>query len=344
MIIPIFLTGFACNKKPCVFCDQELASSNKKVFSIDSAKTRITETMALYIKDKSELKLPLEVAFYGSSFTALDFSTQKELLTHMQNCFEDITGLTYKGNLNIRISTRPDCIRKEELLDLKLRFNLSTVEIGVQSMIDEVLFMSNRGHTRKDVKDAAKVIKGLGLVLSCHQMIGLPGSNPNYELQTAKDIIKLKPEYVRIHPTLVLKGTELEKMYETGLYNPLGLNEAVNITEKILRLYRQADVAVIRIGIHPSELLLENIVTGPWHPSFRELVEGKYLMNEASQLLTDYRGQEVALNIAPQDETYIRGENNTNYNELLKSFELKDLELIMDPNTQRGSVSIRTTN
>ena len=208
-------------------------------------------------------------------------------------------------------------------------------------MVEHVLQTSNRGHSRKDVKTAAKIIKEIGLDLSCHQMIGLPSSTLNDELQTAKDIIKLKPKYVRLHPTLVLKGTELEKMFLSGTYKPLELSEAVDITEKVLRLYRQAEILVIRIGIHPSELLTENVVTGPWHPSFRELVEGKYLMNEASRELTDYQGQKVQISIAPQDETYIRGENNANYTSLLKSFGLTNLEIVKDPNMQRGSISIK---
>jgi histone acetyltransferase (RNA polymerase elongator complex component) len=341
MIVPVFLTGLGCSKSPCVFCNQEVATSNSSVFSIDAAKQRIEETLALYITGKEEIKYPLEVAFYGSSFTALEFSMQKEILKSLQSSFEKITSKDHRGNLKIRISTRPDCIKREELLDLKIRFNLTTVEIGVQSMVEDVLLMSNRGHSRKDVKTAAKIIKELGLELSCHQMIGLPGSTINDELNTAKDIIKLKPKFMRLHPTLVLKGTALETMFLSGSYKPLELDIAVDVTEQVLRLYRQAGISVIRIGMHPSDLLTENVVAGPWHPAFRELVEGKYLMNEASRELTDYQGQRVQLSVAPQDETYIRGENNTNYTSLLKSFGLKNLEIVKDPKMQRGSVSIK---
>jgi len=340
MIVPVFLTGLGCAKKPCVFCNQEVATASPSVDCVGAAKQRIEETLALYLNGKNDIVYPLEVAFYGASFTALDFGMQKEILKSLQTCFEGITKKDHKTNLKIRISTRPDCIRKEELLDLKLRFNLSTVEIGVQSMIDEVLFMSNRGHTKREVKDAAKTIRDIGLDLSCHQMIGLPGSNDLHELQTTKEIIKLKPKYVRIHPTLVLKGTELEKMFMSGTYRPLDLEQAIDITEKVIRLYRQAGVQVIRLGVHPSELLKESIVAGPWHPAFRELVEGRYLMNEASRELTDHRGQRVQLTIAPQDETYIRGENNNNYNTLLESFSLQDMVIVKDPKFQRGVISI----
>ena len=340
MIVPIFLTGLGCSKDPCIFCNQEVATATSSIFSIDAAKERVEETLSLYINGNDNIAYPLEVAFYGASFTALDFALQKEILKSLQTNFEKITGKAHKDNLKIRISTRPDYIKKEELLDLKLRFNLNTVEIGVQSMVEEVLLMANRGHTRKDVKAAAKAIKDMGLELSCHQMMGLPGSTSADEIQTAKDIIKLKPKYVRLHPTLVLKGTVLEKMFLSGAYKPLTLDEAIDITEKIVRLYRQAGVLVIRIGVHPSELLTENIVAGPWHPAFRELVEGRYLMNEASNQLNGYRGRKVQITIAPQDETYIRGEDNSNYKTLLESFDLADMVIVKDPKMQRGVITI----
>ncbi len=340
MIVPIFLTGLGCSKDPCVFCNQEIATSTSNIFSVEAAKQRVEETLSLYINGNDDVIYPLEVAFYGATFTALEFSQQKEILKSLQASFEKITSRAHKDNLKIRISTRPDFIKREELLDLKIRFNLHTVEIGVQSMVEEVLLMANRGHTRKDVKAAAKIIKDLGLELSCHQMLGLPGSSSADELQTAKDLIKLKPKYVRLHPTLVLKGTVLEKMFLSGTYTPMTIDEAVDITEQILRLYRQAGVFVIRIGLHPSELLTENIVAGPWHPAFRELVEGRYLMNEASSQLHSYRGRKVQITIAPQDETYIRGEDNSNYNALLESFDLIDMEIVKDPKMQRGVVSI----
>jgi len=341
MIIPIFLTGLGCSKTPCVFCDQEIASNQCFTHNDEAIKNRIKDTIIQHLKPLGDnISYPVEIAFYGSSFTALDFAYQKELLKSVQETFEKITGKHPNGNMKIRISTRPDQIRKEELLDLKLRFNLHLVEMGVQSMDDEVLFESGRGHTRKDVKRAAKDIREIGLELSCHQMLGLPGADAKSDLESAKDIVKLKPKYVRIHPTLVLKGTRLEEMYKDGAYKPLDTNTAVVLSEKVLRTYRNAGIGVIRIGVHPSELLVENIVAGPWHPAFRGLVEGKYLMNEASTQLTDYKGQSVQINIAPQDETYIRGENNSNYNALLSAFKLKDLQINKNPNVQRGTITV----
>ena len=342
MIIPIFLTGLGCAKEPCTFCDQEIATSKDCVKTDEQVKSRIENSFkeSLSATSVEDLKYPLEVAFYGATFTALDFAYQKELLKFVQETFEKNTGKPHKGNLKVRISTRPDFIKKEELLDLKIRFNLHLVEIGVQSMNDGVLKLARRGHTRKDTMKASREITKLGLDLSCHQMIGLPGSSATTDIETATEITKLKPKYVRIHPTLILKGTTLEDMYKEKVYTPLTLEEAVNITERVVRIYREANINIIRIGLHPSELLTKSIVAGPWHPAFRELVEGKYLMREASSQLTAYEGRRVQMNISPQDETYIRGENNINCETLKNLFKLEDMVIVKDPDVKRGNVTV----
>jgi histone acetyltransferase (RNA polymerase elongator complex component) len=343
MIIPIFLTGLGCAKEgACTFCDQEIATSKGSVTTDAEVKRRVEDSFKECLSgvDMEEVKYPLEVAFYGASFTALDFGYQKELMKLVQETFERYTGKPNKDNLKIRISTRPDRIKKEELLDLKIRFNLHLVEIGVQSMNDDVLCLAKRGHTRQDIMKASREIVKLGLDLSCHQMIGLPGSNAGSDIETAVEVARLKPRYVRIHPTLVLKGTELETIYREGKYTPLTIEQAVDITEKVVRVYREAGIGIIRIGLHPSELLTRNIVAGPWHPSFRELVEGRYLMREASSQLTAYEGRRVQMKISPLDETYIRGENNINYQTLMDLHKLEDIVIVKDPDTQRGSVVI----
>jgi histone acetyltransferase (RNA polymerase elongator complex component) len=346
MILPIFLTGLGCAKVPCIFCDQGIASSKSHLESQEEVKQRIEDSFKEYLsnKDLQTIKYPLEVAFYGASFTALDFNYQKDLLKYVQELFETYTNKKHHENMLVRISTRPDRIKKEELLDLKIRFNLGLVEIGVQSMNNEVLALSNRGHTKQDVVRATRELTKIGLNFSCHQMIGLPGSSAGDDLNTAVEIVKLKPKYVRIHPTLVLKGTELENMYNRGEYSPLSLDEAVDLTERALRLYRAAGIQVIRVALHPSELLKENIVSGPWHPAFRELVESRYLMREASTELALYEGQKVQLTISPQDETYIRGENNSNYNKLLNLFKLKEIEIVKDSERARGTISVSSSD
>ncbi len=344
MIIPIFLTGLGCSKEqPCVFCNQEFATSKTAVSTDEEIKNRILSTLTEYLVEPQSLEYPIDIAFYGSTFTSLQFAYQKELLKYTQETFETLTQKSYKTHLKIRISTRPDQVRREELLDLKIRFNLEIVELGVQSMSDNVLLISRRGHTRKDVKRAVKDLREIGIQVSCHQMIGLPGSTIDNEIETAKDIIKLKPKYVRIHPTLVLRETVLEEMYRSGEYKPHPLIEAVDITEKVLRIYREAGIKVTRIGLHPSELLMDNIVAGPWHPAFRELVEGKYLLNEASKQLKDKKGMHINIRISPQDETYIRGEKNSNYKWLIDTFELSSLDIIKDTSLERGFLSVEKT-
>lgn len=339
MIVPIFLTGLGCQKEPCIFCNQEITTSKEAVATEEFIKRRIEETLKEYLSGKN-IDYPVEVALYGSSFTVLSFSYQKEILKFIQETFEKITEKDCKTNLKIRVATRPDNIKKEELLDLKIRFNLYLIELGVQSMNDDVLFLANRGHTKNDVIKAAKDIKKIGIDLSCHQMIGLPGSNAKIDIATAREIAKLKPKYVRIHPTLVLKGTMLERMYLSGKYTPLSLEEAINVTEKVLGIYRNDNIGVIRVSLHPAEFLEKNIVAGPWHPAFRELVEGRYIMNMAKSKLSKYRNQKVQLSIDPKDETYIRGKDNSNLNSMINEFELEDVVIVKDPKINRGTIAV----
>lgn len=340
MIISVFLPGLGCSKNPCVYCNQETATAKIQVSNQGDIENRIRETMIEFLNSKKEIRYPIDVAFYGSNFTAIAFKQQKQIISFVQTVFEELTKKNHKDNLRIRISTRPDVIAKEQLLDLKIRFNLHMVEIGVQSMDDDVLFLSRREHTRSNVIHAAKVIRRIGLELSCHQMTGLPGATPESDIETAHQIVDLRPEYVRIHPTLILKDTLLEKMFLSGEYMPQRLDEAVVLTEQLVKIYRDAGIKIIRIGVHPSELLVDNIVAGPWHPSFRDLVEGKHLLLKASSQLSDHRGTRVKLRISPTDETYLRGKDNTHYNELQSSFELEDIEIVKDPGVERGQIFV----
>lgn len=347
MIVPVFLTGIGCGKKPCVYCNQYIASSKSFIVNKKEINERIKGALLEYLTNTKidELNLPIEVAFYGSNFTALSFDEQKEILTYTKEEFERITDkASSEENLIIRFSTRPDEIRRHELLDLYIRFNLRTVEIGVQSMDDKVLKLSGRSYGKEEVIKAARAIKKSHLKLSCHQMIGLPGATLRHEVSTAKQIIKLKPDFVRIHPTLVLKGTKLDKMYQKKEYKPLSIEHAVRKTERVLSIYKENNVKVIRVGLHPSEILLDSIVAGPWHPSFRELVEGRFLYNKVSKLLDkDHKGA-IKISISPQDETYLRGEKNKNYNNLVYNHKLKELQIEKNPGLKRGDVDISILN
>jgi len=209
----------------------------------------------------------VEVAFFGGSFTCIDPEQQKKYLTIVQPFIS-------QGRIkSIRLSTRPDFIT-EEILDLLKTKQVETIELGVQSMDEDVLQSSGRGHTATDVLKASALIKAYGFKLGLQMMVGLPGDTAEKSLQTAQRIVDLNPDCVRIYPTLVIKNTELENRFNNGTYRALSNEQAVDWVAPVLKLFIQKNINVIRVGLHPSEGLEsgEKLVAGPYHPSFRQIV------------------------------------------------------------------------
>ncbi|MGF7057251.1 histone acetyltransferase (RNA polymerase elongator complex component) [Brassicibacter mesophilus] len=262
-IIPIFVPHTGC-PHDCVFCNQK---------KITGSSTNITDKEVYriindYIRTIPKTNESLEVAFYGGSFTGIDIETQANLL--------DVAySFKKQGYIDkIRLSTRPDYINKDILSNLKM-YSVDTIELGVQSMDAYVLEQSFRGHSPKDVVDAAKLIKNFGFELGLQMMIGLPGDDKYKDLYTANKIIQLQPDFVRIYPTLVIKETFLAKQYLSGAYKALSLENAVSICTELLLLFNYYSINVIRIGLQPTDNIAMNkdILAGPFHSSFRQLVE-----------------------------------------------------------------------
>jgi len=261
-IIPIFVPHYGC-PHDCVFCNQKkITGLSTNVTSIDVK--NIIEEHLMTFKPGSTI----EVAFYGGSFTAIDINIQKELLAipHEYKISGRIDG--------IRLSTRPDSIDENILKNLK-DYSVDTIELGVQSLDDFVLYKSGRGHTSEDVYKAAELIKEFGFNLGLQMMIGLPGDTGEKAIDTCKKFIRLSPYCVRIYPTLVIRDTYLEKQFLTGDYFPIPFEEAIALCSIILMLYSINNIDVIRIGLQPTEniQLGKDVVAGPFHPAFRQIVE-----------------------------------------------------------------------
>ena len=267
-IIPIFVPHLGCPNE-CTFCNQKKISGQTKMVTAKDVKDTI-EYFINHFKDEEKY---IEVAFFGGSFTGIEVEKQEELL---QAAYEYIE----KGIVNsIRISTRPDYIDKTILKRLK-RYKVKTIELGVQSTNDYILKKSKRGHTYEDVKKASKLIRRHGFVLGHQMMIGMLDSTKLDEIRTAKELIKLKPKIVRIYPVLVIKGTELEEQMEKGEYTPLTVGQAVDRTKEVMTLFNNKKIDVIRIGLQNTDTITDpenpqsEVVAGPYHPAFRQLVEG----------------------------------------------------------------------
>lgn len=272
--IPIFVPHRGC-PHDCVFCNQKRITGTEGAMTADAARSIIDKCLGTLPKENRRV----EAAFFGGSFTGIPIAEQTSLL---KLAHEYIINGSIDG---IRVSTRPDYITRE-ILDNLLRFGVTTIELGVQSMCAEVLEASNRGHSVQDVTDAVKLIREYPFTLGLQMMTGLPADTPERSLDTADKIIALTPELVRIYPTLIIKDTYLEAMYKEGRYAPQTLSEATELSKKLLLKFEGAGIRVIRVGLQSTDEICESgsVVAGPVHSSFRELVESSiyYDIIEAS--------------------------------------------------------------
>ena len=275
--IPIFVPHEGC-PFTCVFCNQ------KRITGSDTSVTPeiVAETIEKYLSTIPNGDKRIEAAFFGGSFTGISKEKQEALL-------ETAYRFKKSGKIDgIRLSTRPDYI-SEEILDRLLKYGVTTVELGVQSMDDAVLMASGRGHTAKTVEDAVKLIRKYPFKLGLQMMMGLPLDTKEKSIETAKKIIALAPDFVRIYPTLVLKDTYLEKMYKTGEYEAWSVLKTVDTLKELLPMFSEKDIAVIRVAlVTTEEISSENaLVAGPFHPAIRELAEGEIYFDKICDLLDE---------------------------------------------------------
>jgi len=331
LIIPIFVIYSGCPNR-CVFCNERIAAGNYP--------DRLTEDTIRNICDrhlKNSGRKFDQIAFYGGNFTGIDRGHQIELLDIAQSYVN--AGMIK----SIRISTRPDYI-DDDRLKLLTRYNVSTVEIGAQSMVDEVLSLSGRGHSSEDVRAAVRLLKKKGIETGVHLMVGLPGDTRERFEYTVEEIIRIRPDTVRIHPTIVFKDTLLAKSYFEGKYQPPTLDDAVELCKHALLRFQQADIPVIRLGLHTTKEMEadNNIIAGPFHPAFRSLVEGAIFLDMASNLLksTNLKDKDVVFSVAPKDVSNLRGMKNRNIKILKESFNLAEIHVRENEMQKRWSLRI----
>ncbi|MBQ3023490.1 MAG: radical SAM protein [Clostridia bacterium] len=265
MIIPIFVPHEGC-PNDCAFCNQRTISGKNSAPSIIEARNVIEAHL------ESADKKAKQIAFFGGSFTGIDVKKQNEYLS---------LALEYikKGVVeSIRLSTRPDYIDRETVKRL-LSYGVRNIELGAQSMDDTVLLRSNRGHSSADVEKAAQIITESSAVLGLQMMTGLPFDNDEKCLYTARRFYELGAKETRIYPTVVLGGTLLAKMYEDGEYKPQTVEDAVSISAKLYRYFKEKDIEILRIGLPDGDDLKKNYIAGAYHPSLGEMVISRDVRN-----------------------------------------------------------------
>jgi histone acetyltransferase (RNA polymerase elongator complex component) len=272
--VPFFISHQGCSHA-CVFCDQRTISG----FSGDIPSTEdILAKIATWQSTAGER--PLEVAFFGGSFTAMPVVVQDHLLQPLQ-------GLLASDEIrSVRISTRPDYIDDATVARLA-GLGITTIELGVQSMDDEVLDRSMRGHTASDSEAAIRCIRKGGLAVVAQLMPGLPGDTPAKSYNTLQRVIAAGADFIRIYPVLVLRGTELARRFESGEYVPLTLEAGVQLCKVLLHQAMLAGVPVIRIGLQADEGLNRNTVLGGcWHPALGRLTRSELYYDLLCKLMS----------------------------------------------------------
>ena len=314
-ILPVFVPHLGCGHA-CVFCNQRRISGEKTPASAETVRRAVREAEGLPRAGKREL------AFYGGSFTAIDGEKQEELLRAAKEALD-------AGKIDaIRLSTRPDAI--DEAVLARLRFyGVETVELGAQSMDDTVLAASRRGHTAGDVFRACAMVKAAGFRLVLQMMTGLPGDSPGRCVETARRLIRCRPDGVRIYPTVIVKDTELYELWQAGAYREHTVEDAVNVCARIVPLFERAGIPVIRLGLNPTEELSAGAAAaGAYHPALGELVRSRILYDRAAALLRNTPpGSRVVLAVHPSQISQMTGQHRRNVAALREKYELADLRV-----------------
>ena len=250
----------------CIYCNQATLHPGQTSIPDEVAIDAVAERYLGYARDPSSYEVK-ELAFYGGNFTGLPQPVKQDLLAEARNV------ALRRGYDSIRVSARPDDLTEDEarfLSDGGVRF----VETGAQSMSDRVLELAERGHTAADVVAAVRNLRMANIGAGVHLMLGLPGADEQGDLESAEAVADLKPDTVRVHPTVVLKNSRLEIDWREGRYVPLTLDETVSRTRKVLAVFQKAGIPVIRVGLHGDDELLSGraVVAGPFHPSLRSLL------------------------------------------------------------------------
>ncbi|MCI5165161.1 MAG: radical SAM protein [Candidatus Electrothrix sp. GM3_4] len=329
LVIPVFIPHEGC-PHCCVFCNQRRISgfTEKPVSGKD-----VRTTVQTWLDRQGPDKRKVQVAFYGGSFTGLPQVRQQELLGAVAPFLE-------QGRVqSLRLSTRPDYIDQERVALLR-RYQVSTVELGVQSMNDQVLALARRGHNAADVGQAVLVLRRAGMEIGVQLLLGLLGDTRTTLRRTVEQVIDLQPDFIRIYPLLVVRNSELAEQYKRGEYAPFSLDKAVVLAAWMKQRFDQAGIRVVRMGLQAGPELESSLLAGPWHPAFGELVASRLMLRQTRKLLAQVSSFEktIHLSISERDQSVFRGIKSANVKRLQQLGFWQRIVLSTDPALPRGTV------
>jgi histone acetyltransferase (RNA polymerase elongator complex component) len=333
LIVPIFIPFQGCPQR-CIYCEQEKIT-DQPVQLLSRAVVEHTMEMAVR-SAKYDPGRSREIAFYGGTFTRLTLERMVDLLRMVAPYIQRTLFNS------IRISTRPDAVDVERLEVLK-KFSVSTVELGTQSMNDKVLALTKRGHTAEDTVRAVRLLREFGFQVGIQLMPGLPGDSEITFRETVEEVVRLRPDMVRLYPTLVIRGTELAEWYKEGRYQPLQLEEAVSMCRRSCKRLEDAGIPVIRIGLMSSPSLMEKgqIIAGPWHEAFGHLVRSEIHFEKVrSYLPKNGELKEIRLQVPPTEVSLVKGYKDTGLRRIKMLTGADVVEVCPDPSVPSGYLRV----
>ena len=322
LIIPVFVSHEGCPYR-CSFCNQtKITGEDTKTDRKLLRKALRTHLEKLNLEDFPEER---ELAFFGGSFTGIPLERQKYLLSAVQPWI--LSGELF----SIRVSTHALHIDDTRLSLLKI-YHVKTVELGIQSTDDEVLKLAGRECSFDVVQSAANKIQGKGFRLGLQLMPGLPGDSEQKFQKSVDNVISLKPDFVRIYPTLVIRNTGLFDMYQQGIYTPWSLERMIDAVKEAVVKFEQNGVKVIRVGLHPDPSLMENFVAGPFHPSFRYLVDSRIVRERMINMIRGLRQTplSVTFRVPSKKVSLYLGHKKENISIIKNIFGLNSIKLQQD--------------
>ena len=291
----------------------------------------MSATLEKALRDLGDRARNTEIAFFGGSFTAIDREYMVSLLESARQFLPGFYG--------IRVSTRPDAVDRD-ILSLLKEYGVTAIELGAQSMDDSVLKANRRGHTARDVETASGLIKDFGFSLGLQMMTGLYGADVSSDLFTAERFVALKPDTVRVYPTVVMKGTELAELYLSGAYNPYSFETSVKLCAELILLFEKAGIALIRLGLHDSESLRQNSLGHQYHPAFKELCENRIFYDSFLRQAAGISSKNLRVTVHPKSLSKFLGQKKQN----LRRFEQMGFAVSVQLDERLGKYELGVCN
>jgi histone acetyltransferase (RNA polymerase elongator complex component) len=299
--IPVFIPELACPFR-CIYCNQYNISGVCRAPGPSEVVDIIEKHLATIPPEDSET----ELAFFGGSFTGLSVA-QQNMYLDVAKPWIGIGRIT-----GIRISTRPDYINPDILKNLKKK-HVTSIELGAQSLNDNVLKRAGRGHTVEQVKEATGLLLDMGFETGLQMMTGLPGDSDQSAIETAQMICDLKVHTTRIYPTLVIEDTDLAQLYRQGLYIPQSLEDAADLSARLYLMFERGGIKVLRMGLHTTESFYDggSLLAGPFHPAFGEIAMTRVWYHRLKNLIPE-KGNHIKIEVHPSQLNALTGHHRKN--------------------------------